>query len=49
MNQRGAPELYLEVVPVTEVEKQYQLGMGQPIEYALKMCQFPRGAVYHDV
>jgi len=37
-------------VPVTEVEKQYQLGgMGQPIEYALKMCQFPRGAVYHDV
>jgi len=47
MNQRGAPELYLEVVPVTEVEKQYHLGgMGQPIEYALKMCQFPQEALF---
>ena len=47
MNQRGAPELYLEVMPVTEVEKQYQLGgMGQPIEYALKMRQFPQEALF---
>ena len=47
LNQRGAPELYLEVLPVTQVENQYQLRKtGQPVEYALKMCQFPQEALF---
>jgi len=47
LNQRGAPELYLEVLPVTQVENQYQLGgTGQPVEYVLKMRQFPQEALF---
>jgi len=46
LNQRGAPELYLEVLPVTQVDRQYQLGgTGQPVEYALKLHQFPQEAL----
>lgn len=47
MNQRGAPELYLEVLPVTQVENQFQLGgIGKTVEYALKMRQFPQEALF---
>ncbi len=43
LNQRGAPELYLEVLPITQVENQFHLGgRGQSVEYALKMRQFPQ-------
>lgn len=43
LNQRGAAELYLEVLPITQAEQQYQLGgMGEPVEYVLKMRQFPQ-------
>jgi aminoglycoside phosphotransferase family enzyme/predicted kinase len=43
LNQRGAAELYLEVLPVTVADKQYQLGgTGKAVEYALKMRQFPQ-------
>lgn len=46
LNQRGAPNLYLEVLPITQVENQFHLdGTGQPVEYVLKMCQFPQEAL----
>ena len=46
LNQRGASELYLEVLPVTQVENKFQLGgTGQPVEYALKMHSFPQEAL----
>jgi uncharacterized protein len=43
LNQRGAAELYLEVLPVTVVDDQHHLGgTGKPVEYVLKMRQFPQ-------
>ncbi|MGL5925808.1 AAA family ATPase [Chroococcidiopsis sp.] len=43
LNQRGAAELYLEVLPITKNKQQYQLGgTGEPVEYVLKMRQFPQ-------
>ena len=43
MNSAIAPELYLEVVPITLVGDRFVLGgEGEPIEYALKMRQFPQ-------
>ncbi|MUH00969.1 AAA family ATPase [Scytonema sp. UIC 10036] len=42
LNQRGAAELYLEVLPIALVDGKYQLGeTGEPVEYVLKMLQFP--------
>jgi len=47
LNQRGAPELYLEVLPIVQAENQYQLGgIGDPVEYTLKMRQFPQDASF---
>ncbi len=47
LNQRGAPHLYLEVLPITKVDHQVSLnGEGEPIEYTLKMCQFPQEALF---
>ncbi|AVZ30271.1 AAA family ATPase [Nodularia spumigena] len=43
LNQRGAAQLYLEVLPVTMVDEQHHLaGTGKAVEYALKMRQFPQ-------
>jgi uncharacterized protein len=43
LNQRGAGELYLEVLPISSQGDRYQLGeMGNPVEYTLKMRQFPQ-------
>lgn len=43
LNQRGAAALYLSVLPITEQEGQFQLeGSGVPVEYAVKMQQFPQ-------
>jgi uncharacterized protein len=43
LNQRGARELYLEVLPITLEGEQYHLGKsGESAEYVLKMCQFPQ-------
>ncbi|MBX9254580.1 AAA family ATPase [Desmonostoc muscorum CCALA 125] len=43
LNQRGAAELYLEVLPIALVGEQYQLGgTGEAAEYVLKMRQFPQ-------
>ncbi|BAY12593.1 bifunctional aminoglycoside phosphotransferase/ATP-binding protein [Calothrix sp. NIES-2098] len=43
LNQRGAGELYLEVLPITLNGEQYHLGgTDEPVEYVLKMRQFPQ-------
>ena len=47
MNQPIAPEIYLEVLPITQTANQYILqGTGEPVEYALKMCQFPQETLF---
>jgi len=44
LNRRLAPELYLDVVPITETPDQPKMGgTGEAIEYAVKMIQFPTG------
>ena len=43
MNKAIAPKLYLEVVPITRDNENFTLnGAGKPVEYALKMRQFPQ-------
>ncbi|MFM7427586.1 MAG: AAA family ATPase [Elainella sp.] len=43
LNQRGAAEIYLEVVPITQQGERYELnGSGEVVEYAVKMRQFPQ-------
>jgi uncharacterized protein len=47
LNQRGAAELYLEVLPITQVEEKYQLaGSGEAVEYTLKMREFPDDGLF---
>lgn len=47
LNQRGAGELYLEVLPIIEAGNQYHLGgTGSAVEYVLKMQQFPQESLY---
>ncbi|MDX2271320.1 MAG: AAA family ATPase [Cyanobacteriota bacterium] len=48
MNQRGAPDLYLEVLPISQADGDpYQLaGHGEAVEYVLKMRQFPQEALF---
>lgn len=42
MNQRGAPGLYLEVLPITQTGGEFELdGSGEAVEYVVKMRQFP--------
>src|SRR5512144_504562 len=41
LNRRGAPGLYLGVVPVSQDGDHFRLGgAGEPVEYAVKMRQF---------
>lgn len=41
LNQGNAPEIYLEVLPITKTSNQFALnGVGETVEYALKMKQF---------
>ncbi len=43
LNQRGAAQIYLEVLPITQSAEGYQLGgAGEAVEYAVKMQQFPQ-------
>ncbi|MGM3309049.1 AAA family ATPase [Anabaena sp. WFMT] len=50
LNQRGAGELYLEVVPIALVSEQYHLGdTGETVEYALKMRQFPQESLFSEL
>ena len=45
LNQRWAPQLYLEVMPICgSFDRPSMGGEGVPIEYALKMKQFPQSA-----
>jgi aminoglycoside phosphotransferase family enzyme/predicted kinase len=45
LNQRWAPDVYLEVVPICGSAKRPVIGgYGSPIEYAVKMLQFPQSA-----
>ena len=50
LNQRGAAELYLEVLPITEAENRFQLGgTGEAIEYTVKMRQFPQSSLFTEL
>jgi hypothetical protein len=43
LNRRGAAELYLDVLPITQIGEQFHLnGDGEVVEYVVKMCQFPQ-------
>jgi len=43
LNQRLAPQMYLKVVTITgTTEKPVLTGIGKPIEFAVKMVQFPQ-------
>lgn len=49
LNQRGAGSLYLAVVPLTRSGDRFELeGSGEPVEYAVKMRQFPQSALLSD-
>lgn len=46
LNKRTAPQLYLEVLPITGTPTNPQLnGTGEVIEYAIKMKEFPQTAL----
>lgn len=53
MNQRTAPEIYLEVLPIIQTGDSFQLGSNLPaitsaeiaVEYALKMREFPQDSL----
>jgi hypothetical protein len=50
MNQPNAPEIYLEVLPITQTGDKFVLGgAGEPVEYVLKMCQFPQEALFIEM
>lgn len=49
LNQEMAAEIYEEVLPITAVDGKLQLGgEGEPLEYALKMHQFPQEALLSE-
>lgn len=50
MNQPNAPEIYLEVLPITQTGDKFVLGgASEPVEYVLKMCQFPQEALFIEM
>lgn len=50
LNQRGAAELYLEVVPITEENGNGVLnGTGEPVDYVVKMRQFPQKTLLSEM
>ena len=50
LNQRTAPEIFLEVVPITQDGDKYLLrGTGEAVEYALKMHQFPQETLFSQM
>jgi uncharacterized protein len=50
LNQRGAGELYLAVLPITRQDHQYQLnGDGEVVDYAVKMIQFPQASLLSNM
>ena len=50
LNQRGAADLYLKVLPIAASGDGFQLaGDGEPVEYALKMKRFAPGSLGIDL
>lgn len=50
LNQALAPEIYLEVIPITQTADDYILnGAGETVEYTLKMCQFPQECLWNNL
>lgn len=50
LNQRGARELYLAVLPITKQGNKYQLDAeGEVVDYAVKMLQFPQSALLSNL
>lgn len=50
LNQPIAPDIYLDVLPITQTDNQFVLGgESQPVEYALKMRQFPQKSLFSEM
>ncbi len=50
LNQRGARELYLQVLPIAKHDNIYHLGNdGEIVDYAVKMVQFPQAALLSNM
>ncbi|NJM46147.1 MAG: AAA family ATPase [Alkalinema sp. RU_4_3] len=49
LNKRGAADLYLEVVSIGQSGDTFTLGSGEPVEYAVKMKQFPQSALLSEM
>jgi uncharacterized protein len=50
LNQRGAPNLYLAVLPISSDGQQFVLnGSGEIVEYALQMVQFPQATLLSNM
>ncbi|ELS03236.1 hypothetical protein Xen7305DRAFT_00029560 [Xenococcus sp. PCC 7305] len=50
LNHRLAPEIYLEVLPITQIGQKFVLdGSGEAQEYALKMRQFPQDSLLSNM
>ena len=50
LNRRLAPDLYLDVIPITGHPEQPEMGgAGEAIEYAVKMRQFPSGLTLSEL
>jgi hypothetical protein len=50
LNQRGAADLYLDVLPITQIGDRVQLGgSGTVVEYTVKMRQFPQSALFTEI
>ena len=50
LNQRGAKEIYLEVVTISKQGDRYQLGNeGEIVDYAVKMVQFPQSTLFSNM
>ncbi|MBD1867030.1 AAA family ATPase [Cyanobacteria bacterium FACHB-471] len=50
LNQRGAPGIYLEVLPISQIGEELYLGdEQQPVEYTLKMRQFPQETLLNSM
>ncbi len=50
LNQRGAKELYLAVLPIAKQDDRYHLGNdGEIVDYAVKMLQFPQSSLLSNM
>ena len=50
LNQRGGGELYLEVLPISQQDRNYHFGNdGEVVDYAVKMVQFPQSALLSNM